>query len=149
MCGQAHCEVLYAFPPAALVRATVEKACADRALCVLVVPVAILAPYWSKLLYSSALPLGAPFEEGFVRFRSPAQHLRHQGDYAPSELAVFAWDFGRLEPRLGLPSLSIFPGAVAPRPRTACGGSADLRDRLRLREALLAQRGVGGRGGAE
>jgi hypothetical protein len=42
----------------ALVRATVEKACRDRALCALVVPVAILAPYWSKLLYASALPLG-------------------------------------------------------------------------------------------
>jgi hypothetical protein len=148
-CGQAHREVLYAFPPAALVRATVEKACADRALCVLVVPVAILAPYWSKLLYASALPLGAPFEEGFVRFRAPARHLRHQGAYTPSELAVFACDFGRLEPRRGLPALSTCPGAVAPRPRTACGGAADLRDRLRLREALLAQRGSGGGGGAE
>jgi hypothetical protein len=116
---------------------------------VLVVPVAILAPYWSKLLYASALPLGAPFEEGFVRFRAPARHLRHQGAYAPSELAVFACDFGRLEPRRGLPALSTCPGAAAPRPRTACGGAADLRDRLRLREALLAQRGSGGGGGAE
>lgn len=115
----------------------------------LVVPVAILAPYWSKLLYASALPLGAPFVEGFVRFRSPARHLRHHGDYAPSELAVFACDFGRLEPRLGLPALSACPGAVAPRPRTACGGSADLRDRLRLREALLAQRGMRGGGAAD
>ncbi len=149
VCGLAHREVLYAFPPAALVRATVEKACADRALCVLVVPVAILAPYWSKLLYASALPLGAPFEEGFVRFRTPARHLRHPGDYAPSELAVFECDFGRLEPRLGLPDLSVCPGAVAPRPRTACDGAADLPDRLRLREALLAQRGVRGGDGEE
>ena len=148
-CGQAHREVLYAFPPAALVRATVEKACADRPLCVLVVQVAILAPYWSKLLYASALPLGALFEEGFVRFRSPASHLRHPGDYSPSELAVFACDFGRLEPRLGLPALSACPGAAALRPRTACGGPADLRDRLRLREALLAQRGVRGDGAAD
>ena len=141
VCGLLHREVLYAFPPPALVRATVEKACADRALCVLVVPVAILAPYWSKLLYASALPLTAPFLEGFIRFRSPARHLRHLGDYAPSELAVFACDFGRLHPRAGLPALSDCPGAAAPRPRTACGGAADLRDRLRLREALLAQRG--------
>jgi hypothetical protein len=113
------------------------------------VPVAILTPYWSKLLYASALPFGAPFEEGFVLFRSPARHLRHQGDYAPSELAVFACDFSRLEPRLGLPYLSACPGAVAPRPRTACGSVADLHDRLRLREALLAQRGALGGGGAE
>ncbi len=48
----------------------------------------------------------------------------------------------------GLPALSTCPGAVVPRPRTACGGAADLRDRLRLREALLAQ-GTGGGGGAE
>ncbi len=33
----AYHEVLYVFPPLALVRATVEKACADRALCVLIV----------------------------------------------------------------------------------------------------------------
>ena len=65
------------------------------------------------------------------------------GDYAPAELAVFACDFG-LEPRPGLPSLSDCPGAVAPRPRTACGSAVDLRDRLRLREALLAQRALSG-----
>ena len=149
ICGQTHREVIYAFPPAALVRATVEKACVDRALCVLVVPVAILAPYWSKLLYASALPLGAPFTEGFVRIRSPARHLLHLGDYAPAELAVFACDFSRLAPRPGLPPLSGCPGAVAPRPRVACGSAADLRDRLRLRDALLAQRGVGGGGVAD
>ncbi len=123
----------------ALVRATVEKACADRALCVLVVPVAILAQYWSKLLYASVLPLGAPFTEDFIRIRSPALHLRHLGDYAPEELAVFACDFGRLEPRPGLPSLSDCPGAVAPRPSTPY-------DRLRLREALLARQGACGGG---
>ena len=70
------------------------------------------------------------------------------GDYAPSELAVFACDFGRLHPRPGLPALSDCPGAAALRPRSACGGADDLRDRLRLREALLAQRGVGGGGGS-
>ena len=50
LCGSRHREVVYAFPPSALIRPTVEKAVADRALCVLVVPVAILAPYWGKLL---------------------------------------------------------------------------------------------------
>jgi hypothetical protein len=142
--------VLYAFPPLALVRATVEKAAADRALCVLVVPVAILAPYWSKLLYASALPLSAPYSEGFVRIRSPARHLRHAGDCAPpSELAIFACDFGRLAPRLGLPPLSGCPGAFAPRPRPPCGGKADQRDRVRMREALLARRGMGGGGAVD
>jgi hypothetical protein len=57
-CCVAHCEVVYAmytFPPSSLVRATVEKACADRALCVLLVPVAILAQHWGKLLKASVL----------------------------------------------------------------------------------------------
>ena len=149
VCGSSHREVLYAFPPLGLVSATVEKACADRALCVLIVPVAILAPHWSKLLYASALPIAAPYLDGFLRIRSPAQHLTHSGDYAPSELAVFACDFSRLDPRPGLPPLSSCPGAFAPRPRPQCGGEMDLRDRLRLREALLARRGLFGGGAAD
>ena len=140
VCGVAHREVLYAFPPASLVRATVEKACGDRALCSLVVPVAILAPYWSKLLAASALPHVAPYGDGFARIRSPGQHLRHAGSYAPTELAVFACDFSRLSPRVGLPQLTVCPGAFAPRRRPLCGGAGDLQDQLRLRAALLARR---------
>jgi hypothetical protein len=140
VCGFAHREVLYAFPPLALVRATVEKACADRALCVLVVPVAILAPYWSKLLYASVLPHSAPCVDGFVRIRNPASRLRHSGGFAPNDLAVFACDFGRLAPRSDLPPISSCPGALAPRPRPPCGGADDLQIRTRLREALLARR---------
>jgi hypothetical protein len=139
-CGVCHREVVYAFPPAALVRATVEKACADRALCVLVVPVSILAPFWSKLLAASVLPLGQPYRDGFVRIRSPGAHLRHAGSFAPVELAIFACDFGRLSPRLGLLQLTACPGAFAARQRPPCGGAADLRDRLLLRETLLARR---------
>ena len=149
VCGSSHREVLYAFPPLRLVAATVEKACADRALCVLIVPVSILAPHWSKLLYASALPIAAPYLDGFLRIRSPAKHLTHSGDYAPSELAVFACDFSRLDPRPGLPPLSSCPGAFAPRLRPQCGGEMDLRDRLRLREALLARRGLFGSGAAD
>ena len=148
VCGSSHREVLYAFPPLSLVRAAVEKACADRALCVLVVQVAILAPYWSKMLYASVLPRVAPYLDGFARIRSPAAHLRHAGDFAPGELAVFACDFGLLTPRPGLPPLSSCSGAFAPRLRPPCGGDADLRDRTRLRETMLARRGDGGTGAA-
>ncbi len=49
-CCLPHWEVLFLHPPSALVRATVEKACADSALCVLLVPVAILALHWERLL---------------------------------------------------------------------------------------------------
>ena len=74
-CGLAHREVLFLHPPSALVRATVEKACADRALCVLLVPVAILAPHWGRLLAASVLPRVPPYADGFRRVRDPAEHL--------------------------------------------------------------------------
>ncbi len=140
VCGAAHSEVLYAFPPALLVRATVEKACTDWVLCVLVVPVTILAQYWSKLLAASVLQHVAPYGDGFARIRSPGQHLRHAGSYAPTELAIFACDFSRLSPRAGLSSLSVCFGTFAPRRRPLRGGGDDLQDQLRLRAALLARR---------
>jgi hypothetical protein len=139
-CGLAHREVLFLHPPAALVRATVEKACADRALCVLLVPVAILQPYWGKLLAASVLPRGVPYVDGFHRIRDPGSLLSWPDARAPSELAIFACDFGRLQPREGLPPLSSCPGAFARRPRHLCGSAADARDRHYLREAMLAQR---------
>jgi hypothetical protein len=122
------------------VRATVEKACADRALCVLLVPVAILQPYWGKLLAASVLPRGVPYVDGFHRIRDPGSLLSWPDARAPSELAIFACDFGRLQPREGLPPLSSCPGAFARRPRHLCGSAADARDRHYLREAMLAQR---------
>ena len=42
-----------------------EKACADRALCILLVPVAVLQPYWGQLLAALVLPRGAPYVDGF------------------------------------------------------------------------------------
>jgi hypothetical protein len=138
-CGLYHREVLYAYPPDALVRATVEKACADRALCVLVVPVAILAPYWGKLLSTSVLPRRKPYTDGFFRVRDPARQLLHAGGRTPVELAVFACDFGLLSPRAGMPQRAGCPGAFALRPRPLCGSVGDALDRQRLREALLAQ----------
>jgi hypothetical protein len=140
-CGVPHREVLFLHPPFALVRAMVEKACADRALCVLLVPVAILAPHWGKLLADSVLPRGAPYADGFCRVRDPASLLAWPDASAPAELAIFACDFSRLEPRAGLPQLSACPGAIARRQRPLCGSVADALDRQRLREALLAQRG--------
>lgn len=54
-CGDRHREVAYAFPPHPLIRRCVQKAIADRGLCVLVVPVAITASYWHKLVRASVL----------------------------------------------------------------------------------------------
>ena len=147
VCGMAHREVLFLHPPSALVKAAVEKACADRALCVLLVPVAILQPHWGKLLSASVLPRGAPYVDGFHRIRDPDAHVAWPDAQGPAELAIFACDFGRLQPRAGLPSLSSCPGASARRPRPLCGSADDARDRHYLREAMLAQRCGVPRGG--
>jgi hypothetical protein len=119
VCACWHREVLFAFPPLLMAQPTVTKAIEDRALCILLVPVSILLPFWHKLLTASVLPLLA-FPEGFLRIHKPAPLLRHAGTYAPQELrvAVFACDFGRLSPLGGRCSLlavrAPFSGALAP-----------------------------------
>jgi hypothetical protein len=138
-CGVPHGDILYAFPPPQLVRAVVRKACADGARCVLVMAVAILAPHWHKLLAASVLPRSS-HPEGFVRIRSPRPLLLHAAAYAPTELAVFACDFGRISPRPNLPPPSSCPGSFLRRHMPACGSASDYSDRARLREALLAVR---------
>ena len=140
VCGSCHREVVYAFPPPELLRAAVAKALADSALCVLVVPVSILAPHWNKLLAASVLDQGSGFPGGFDRIRKTGSLLLHSAGYAPEELAIFACDFGRLAPRAGLPAASTCPGAFRRRPRPVCGSAADQADRVRLRDALLAAR---------
>jgi len=103
--------------------------------------VAILCPHWNKLLAASILPRGAPYADGFLRIRDPSSHLSWPAALPAAELAIFACDFGLLEPRPGLPAPSLCPGAFARRPRHPCGSPADARDRHHLREALLAQSG--------
>ena len=138
-CGQYHREVAYAFPPAGLIKPVVRKAVADAALCVLVVPVAITAPYWHKLLRASVLPAG-PAPDGFLRIRNPRTALCLAGSFDPKELAVFVCDFGRISPRTDLAVTYGCAGFFAARRRHLCGTSADYADRRRLREALYAVR---------
>ena len=150
-CGVMHREVLFVFPPTVLVRPAVEKACADKALCILVVPVAILAPHWTRLLAASVLPRRSPYLDGFFRVRRPDHMVTwtEPGCAPPAELAVFACDFGRLAPRGGLPALSSCLGAVARRQRPPCGSAGDELDRHRLRDALLARQRSGPAPGSE
>jgi hypothetical protein len=107
------------------------------------------------MLNQPRLPRGAPYADGFRRVRDPDLLLSWPDASAPAELAIFACDFSRLEPRAGLPPLSFCPGGAARRQRHLCGSAADARDRHYLREAMLAQRcgsrpvgeGVGSPGG--
>jgi hypothetical protein len=111
---------LYAFPPTSLLRPTVEKAIADRALCILVLPVAILTPYCGKLLASSVLQHRAPYADAFLRISDPARPLLRPGHCVPSELAVFACDFGLLA---GLSELSLWPALACLRSRCSMAPS--------------------------
>ena len=138
-CGAVHREVAYAFPPCGLIKPTVRKAIADAAICVLVVPVAITAPYWHKLLKASVLPV-QDSPDGFVRIRNPRTALCLAGSYDPKELAVFVCDFSRLTTRADLAAPSGCAGSFAARRRPLCGSSVDYEDRCKLREALLAAR---------
>jgi hypothetical protein len=138
-CGGLHREVAYAFPPTGLIRHTVRKATADAALIVLVVPVAITAPHWHKLVACSVLER-EPAVDGFIRVRNPQRVLNHAMGYMPKELAVFACDFSRWNARADLAGVTTCAGAYQARRRPLCGSEADQEDRRRLREALLAQR---------
>ena len=138
-CGQCHREVLYALPPAGLIKPVVRKAVADAALRVLVVPVSITAPYWHLLLKASVLPAG-PAPDGFLRIpsRDPRTALRLAGSFDPKELAVFVCDFSRLSLRSDLAGTYGCAGFFSARRRHLCGTSADYEDRRRLRGALYA-----------
>ncbi len=135
-CAGLHREIVYAFPPSPLIRPTIRKAIADAARIVLVLPVAVTAPLWSKLVSCSIWPNS----DGFLRIRNPQAVLFHASQYAPKELAVFACDFSKLRPRTDLGFAPACAGAYDHRRRPLCGSPEDFSDRSRLREALLARR---------
>jgi hypothetical protein len=127
--GKWHQEVIYAFPPSGLIRQVVREATVDMAACVLVVPVATVAPHWSKLVRSPLLS-GREAPDGYLRIRTPGSHLRHATSFAPKELAVFVCDFalaGGGESRAGAGVRRL----VLARIRPLCGGSEDAADRRR------------------
>ncbi len=88
-CCAAHGGAVFAFPHSSVVRATVEKACADRALCILLVPVAILSQHWGKLLAASVLPRAAPYADGFLRVKNPDRFLSWPAPHCAAGLAIF------------------------------------------------------------
>ncbi len=140
-CRRWHREVVYAFPPTGLIRHVVRKAMVDRAVCVLVVPVATTASHWSKLVHCSLLgDREAP--DGYLRIRAPGAQLRCAASFDPKELAAFVCDFARIDGGRG-PDGRLAPacaGAFQQRARQLCGSEDDTNDRLRLREQLLAVR---------
>jgi hypothetical protein len=96
-----------------LLRTIVDKviSCQDMTLCVLVLPVRILAlhsPHWHKLLAASVLPKSMDLV-GFIRVRHSRFELLHGSPFAPRKLAMWNLNFGRLAPRTGFPCPGVIP----------------------------------------
>lgn len=132
-CGSVHAEIAYAYPPTVLARHVINKASHDGARMVLVVPLAVTAPHWQRLLRASVVDT----RERFLRVRNARAQLVHATADDPQELAVFFCDFGdkRRESDLGASGGCV--GAVARRVRRPCGSKEDEGDRRRLRAELL------------
>jgi len=88
-CGLVHAEVVYAYPPTVLARHVVNKAIQDGAMIVLVVPLAVTAPHWQKLLRASVVANS----DRYLRVRNVSMSVSHSTADDPRELAVFMCDF--------------------------------------------------------
>jgi hypothetical protein len=137
-CAEQHYEVGYAYTPHPLIRHFVKKAIADAMLCVVIVPVAVTASYWHKLVRASVLDC-RPAVDSFFRVCNPHKVVEGADGTLPCPTAVFACDFSRLNPRPDLPGPCRCTGAFALRQRPACRGHGDLEDRRRLRKALVSR----------
>ena len=133
VCGKRHREVAYAYPPTVLARHVVNKAMQDGARMVLVVPLAVTAPHWQKLLRASVVNNA----ERYLRVRDVRASVRHVSADDPSELAVFVCDFRVRAPDTDRTLGAGCVGAFARRVRLPCGGAEDEVDRRRLRDELL------------
>ena len=131
-CGQSHGEVLFAFPPATLLNRFVIKAQADGVRAVVITPLAVSAPYWSKLLRASVV--SGP--EGYVRLRKQQSALPDSD--AAGELALFAVDFSAGQTRLRTPTAPPCGREAEFRGRLPSGSLADQAERARIHAHLDA-----------
>jgi hypothetical protein len=131
-CGLAHQETLFAFPPPPLLNAFVAKARADRARAVVLTPLAVTAPYWSKLLRASVVPNAL----GYLRIRDS---LALPDSDVAGQLALFAVDFSPQSSRLRTEPVAPPCGSEAAfRGRCLAGSPDDIADRQRIHAELAA-----------
>lgn len=131
-CRRTHRETIFAYPPRVLLSRFVRKARADGARGIVIVPFAITASYWPRLMEAARPIDGKPF----VHIRSPEKMLVETQDLSSPALAIFAIDFG---PSSSRRSDSIAPACgqeVAWRGRPLLGHPGDVTDRKRIRSAL-------------
>jgi hypothetical protein len=130
-CDLHHREVLYAYPPTALINRFVAKASADGVRAIVVVPLAVSAPYWNKLLRFSVTPNA----DGFLRSR------RHQSappnSAASPDLAIFAVDFSSAQLRVRSQQTTPPCGSESTfRGRHPAGSPHDQSERGRIHDAI-------------
>ena len=132
-CGLTHREVLFAFPPPALLNRFVAKARSDGIRAIVVTPLAVSAPYWNKLLRASTLP----GMDGFIRLRS--QQNCPPGSDAEGELAIFAVDFTPQTTRSrNSPTAPPCGGEAIARGRPTAGSPLDQAERARIHAEISA-----------
>jgi hypothetical protein len=131
-CQQSHGEVLFTFLPSALLNRFVAKARSDGIRAVVVTPLAVSAPYWSKLFRASVVDNDA----GYIRIRKQAA-APLDSDVA-GELAVLALDFSPWSTRRPATATVARCGLEASfRGRNPLGSPADQADRARIRAQLV------------
>ena len=136
-CGQLHRETLFAFPPSVLLNRFVAKARSDGIRAIVVTPLAVSAPYWSKLLRASVVTN----KDGYLRVRT--QPGAADDSDVPGELAIFAVDFSVWSTRHRSTSPAPPCGQeYAFRGRDPLGSPSDQEDRRRI-GAGLANLGSG------
>lgn len=127
-CNRSHRETIFAFPPTALIRRFISKARADGIRALVLVPFAITASYWPRLL-AACRPVD---NRKFRHLRNPGSVLVDASGFSSPSLALFAVDFS------GTPDAHP-PGCgqeTAWRGRPPLGHPIDRHDRLRIRSAL-------------
>ena len=130
-CNCWHREVLFAYPPTKLIPRFIAKARADGPRAVVVVPLAISAPYWARLLRASV----STDPKGYTAIRK--QQQADPTSDAAGNLAVFPVDFWGEKSRLRGDSCVIRCGLEASfRGRPSAGSIEDQADRARILSEL-------------
>jgi hypothetical protein len=131
-CGLVHRETLFAFPPPPLLNAFVAKARADGVRAIVLTPLAVTAPFWSKLLRASIVP----DPKGYHRVRSS---FALKDSDLPGQLALFAVDFANDTCRRHSSSPAAPCGSEGTfRGRCFAGSPSDTADRQRIHADLAA-----------
>ena len=130
--GQSHRETLFAFPPPPLLNAFVAKARADGTCAIVVTPLSVAAPFWTKLLRASVVANA----DGYIRTRRQPAPLDSDVE---GELAIFAVDFAPHSTRHRLNPCAPPCGAAASfRGRSPLGSADDQTERAHIHAEILA-----------